>query len=140
MFLNSLKVTSIARKIDKHLRDRKFESFKKEPVAICILQCDAKAFKSEFISDLKKAITNNPSLEVDVISYVEELPKDDNGKQALFSDKDIGWNGVLKSDVLKDFSQKRYDILINYYDGERIFFATSFSSLTGLFQGGYFDE
>lgn len=133
MFLNSLKATSITRKIDKHLRDRSYESLKKEPMSICILQRQSEAFNPTFIADLKKAVSTNSSVSVDTISYVDEILKEEKDNVWLFSDKEIGWNGVLKSKGLKNFSRKRYDILISYYEREEI----ALQLLTALSQASF---
>lgn len=58
--------------------------------------------------------------EIDIIVFQQKKSKI-NVDEDVFSPKDFGWFGKVKSPVLKDILTKKYDLLINYSKVENIY-------------------
>lgn len=139
MFLNSLKTKSIVKKMDEFIKNRYYVPSLGIPKTVGILQKDSELFDKESLSQLRTVLGKN--LEIDVLTYVSVIKKEDKDSKVLFSNKQIGWNGVLKGEGVKDFSRKRFDILISYYSEHNLMleFVTASSEATfkvGVLENG----
>lgn len=138
MFLNSLKAKSIVRKMDELIKSRYYVPSLGVPKTVGILQKDSKPFDRESLKQLRAVLGKN--LEIDTLTYVSTIKKEDKESEVLFSDKQIGWNGVFKGKGLKNFSQKRFDILISYYSEHSLVLEFVTASSEATFKVGILEE
>ncbi|MEJ1222160.1 DUF6913 domain-containing protein [Sediminicola sp. 1XM1-17] len=57
---------------------------------------------------------------VHVIGYREERDKNSPYTTPVFSDRDLGWGGVIENAYAKEFLNREYDLLINYYSKDKL--------------------
>lgn len=57
---------------------------------------------------------------VHVIGYREERDKNSPYATPIFSDRDLGWGGAIENSHAKEFLDKEYDLLINYYTSDTL--------------------
>ena len=57
---------------------------------------------------------------IEVLVFQKKIPKE-NENEGVFSPKDFGWYGKIKSEGLKHILTKKYDVLINYSKVENIY-------------------
>lgn len=105
--------------MEKLVMDRSYVPSNKKPVTIAILQEQSQSFDKRLLAKLSSTIAGK-QIVVDLLEYVEKVGKKEKENRDLFSDKAIGWNGVVKGKGLKQFSQKEYDILISYYTSDEL--------------------
>ena len=119
MFLNGLKAKSILRKLKKETESRSYTPSGKQIRRIGILQESAKPFEKNSIEQLAHVLGIKPK-DVEVLSYVPKLLKDQKNDPGEYSEKGIGWNASLKTTTLKEFVAKDFDILLSYYAEDRL--------------------
>lgn len=115
MFLGGLKEKSIVRKIQKDVAKRSFSLSRKRIATVAILQTAVAPFESVQLN----ALANQLGVDVANItcfSYVSKLAKEQKDDMYLVTDKHIGWNGVVKSKHVKDFVEKKFDLLVSYHN------------------------
>ena len=57
---------------------------------------------------------------VKIIGYREFYDKNSPYATPVFSDKDLGWKGVIENSYALEFLSRDYDLLINYFDQPRL--------------------
>jgi len=57
---------------------------------------------------------------VKTIGYREFYDKNSPYATPVFSDKDLGWKGVIENSYALEFLSRDYDLLINYFDQPRL--------------------
>lgn len=115
MFLGGLKEKSIVRKIRKDVEKRSFTLSRKRISTVAILQVAAAPFANGQLKTLASAL----DIEVEnitLLTYTPTLTKAQKLEEHLMTDKQIGWKGVLKSEHLKKFTQKKFDLLVSYHN------------------------
>ena len=65
----------------------------------------------ELVEDLK--LRSNA---IKIIGYREFYDKNSPYATPVFSDKDLGWKGVIENSYALEFLSRDYDLLINYFD------------------------
>lgn len=119
MFLNGLKTKSIIRKLKKEVASRSYIPSGKPIRRIGILQEGNVPFDVKRIAPLTKALGVKEN-DVEIISFLLKPTKNQNEAEGIYSVKSIGWNGVAKTDTLKAFIAKDFDILLSYYTENRL--------------------
>lgn len=114
MFLNGLKEKSILRQIKKELATRDYIASNTKPAAIAILQEQGSPFDSLVFEKLLSVLKLKKE-DIVLLEFVKKISKDQKAIPSLYSEKDIGWRGVFKTQLLKDFKKQRFDMLISYY-------------------------
>ncbi len=68
--------------------------------------------KNRILENLRELL---PNLEtgVELVIFQQKIAKDPTN-EAIFTPRDFGWYGKIKSDQLKNILTKKYDLLINY--------------------------
>ena len=69
----------------------------------------------EFLEEFK--LTPNA---VKIIGYRSYYDKNSPYSTPVFSDKDLGWKGVIENSYALEFLSRDYDLLINYFDQPRL--------------------
>ncbi len=57
---------------------------------------------------------------IKIIGYKREYDKNSPYAIQIFSDKDLGWKGVIENGYVLEFLGREYDILINYYEEDNL--------------------
>lgn len=127
MFLNGLKAKSIIRKLKSDNSNRTTITEGNKLRSIGIIEEASEKFDRAKLSQLCKTLGVKEA-NVYFMTYVAKKKKEDRDNEALFSPKDIGWKGVLKTDHLKEFGSKNLDMLISYYTEDH-FALSALSSL-----------
>ncbi|MFT5752270.1 MAG: hypothetical protein ACI828_000809 [Flavobacteriales bacterium] len=115
MFLGGLKEKSIVRKIRKDVEKRRFTLSRKRIFTMAILQDAAAPFNNSQLTALASELGIDVE-NITLLTYAPTLTKAQKEEELLVTDKQIGWKGVLKSEHLKKFAQKEFDVLVSYYN------------------------
>lgn len=59
------------------------------------------------------------SLEIEFIVFKDKIKKTEQFSYPVFSNKDINWNATFTKSEVNQFSEKKFDLLISYYDTEK---------------------
>lgn len=57
---------------------------------------------------------------IKIIGYKREYDNTSPYAIQLFSDKDLGWKGVIENGYVLEFLGREYDMLINYYEDDNL--------------------
>ncbi|WP_420602047.1 DUF6913 domain-containing protein [Flagellimonas sp.] len=57
---------------------------------------------------------------IKIIGYKREYDKNSPYAIQIFSDKDLGWKGVIENGYVLEFLGREYDMLINYYQEDNL--------------------
>lgn len=119
MFLNFLKNFLLKRKLKNNLRNVINISCKNKIKTITVL-IDESTFESK--NDLKKEIIKQGFKESDIsfLIYKDKIKKNEVFETSTFSFKDLDWNGNFNNSNLHHFLSQSFDLLISYYDTEKI--------------------
>lgn len=115
MFLGGLKEKSIVRKIQKDVEKRNFSLSRKRISTVAILQVEEAVFDSKQLRVLANQLGIDEQA-ITQLTYVTKIAKERKEDEHLVTDKHLGWKGVLKPKHLKDFVQKKFDLLVNYHE------------------------
>lgn len=113
------KVKSGQKYLEDELKKPRQASDKKGISSVaCIVDMDAFAGVEVFQS-LRKKLQLNPNA-LHIMGY-----KRGHDKNGMFSvpfciDKDLGWNGSIENGDFAEFSGRQYDVLINYFEEDRL--------------------
>lgn len=119
MFLNGLKEKSIIRKLKNETERRVYSPSGRSIRSIGILQDGNVPFDVKKLKDLA-TVLGIKEKDIEVLSYIPKLPKDQKNDRGVYSEKGIGWNATLKTTVLKEFVARDFDILLSYYTEDRL--------------------
>lgn len=119
MILKSFKEKSNQKFINKLIDSRKaaLSSKRLESVGIVLNLSEFDEFEAfrEFFGELKL----NPN-KVKIAAFTEDHKMVELSKELLFSTKQIGWKGKIKSHELKTFINTNFDALISYYKEDNL--------------------
>lgn len=119
MFLNGLKVKSIVRKLKNETQNRVYIPSPASIKSVGIIQKEEHSFDSKKITQLA-TVLGIKEKDIEIISYVNKISKDQKEVEGIFSESGIGWNAALKTSNLKTFASKKFDILLSYYSEDRL--------------------
>ncbi|MGG6230530.1 DUF6913 domain-containing protein [Tenacibaculum sp. SDUM215027] len=110
--ISTLKKKSIQKAYDKLVVKKENTPHKETKVKSVAILLDNEALVNVVIANL----TNNfPFEKIDIrVLVYKEYSKKEEPSPHFFTEKDLGFNGSLKSDNLKNFVKNKYDLLINY--------------------------
>lgn len=114
MFLNGLKAKSIIRKLTAENINHSPLTTTNKLRSIGIIEEASNKFDRLKIKMLSKTAGIKEE-EVHFMTFVPKKKKEEKENATLFSAKDIGWKGVLKTPHLKEFRDRNFDLLISYY-------------------------
>ncbi|MCX6172041.1 MAG: hypothetical protein NT048_04275 [Flavobacterium sp.] len=58
--------------------------------------------------------------DIKVLVYKDKIKKNEVFDYAVFSHKDLSWHATVDTKEVKDFTKVPFDLLINYYDTEKV--------------------
>ncbi|WP_306352492.1 DUF6913 domain-containing protein [Flavobacterium sp. '19STA2R22 D10 B1'] len=70
---------------------------------------------------IKSLVKNGiPENKIKVLVYRDRLKKNEEYKYPTFSNKQIGWDGQINNEDVQNFVKEKFDMLISYYDTEKL--------------------
>jgi len=124
MILSSLKTRfkekSGKKYLESKLTDANTYSSKKKGISTigCIVDVDAFP-KKEVFNDLINEFSLRPN-SVKIISFKRDYDEDSMFTTHVFSTKDLGWKGKIDNSYVREFMDREYDLLINYFNEENL--------------------
>jgi hypothetical protein len=85
---------------------------------VLVLLQDA-SIKNKVLIDLSSML-NLSENEIEIVVF-QKKKNQQNEQMAVFTPKDFGWYGKIKSEMLQTILTKKYDLLINYSKVENIY-------------------
>jgi hypothetical protein len=118
MFLNYIKEFSLKRLLKNSYQTLKINQ-SVTPIKSVGLLIDESYFdkKEDLINEL---VTNGIRKDrINVIIFKDKLNANEVFSYPTFNNKHISWNGKFTENVVLNFIQEKFDLLINYYDVEK---------------------
>ncbi len=111
MFLKALQYKSSKKVLTQKLDNVATKEVNANPIKTVgiIINADETDAIEEILDSLKL------TAEIDVLCYHKEFKKIRTLAYPVFYEKDFGWKGKPKTEDLKHFLEKPYDLLISYY-------------------------
>ncbi len=119
MILKGFKEKSNKKYINNCVKQRVVVTSNSTIKKVGILVFDKEFNDLEWLSNLAKTLKINAN-ELEILSLVSLKKEEVSIFTNTFSEKEIGWKGTLKSQVIKDFVAKDFDLLINFYETENL--------------------
>lgn len=119
MFLNYLKDFSTKKIVKNSLSNVKHSSSDKVIKTVGIIFDESYFYEKEA---LVNELINNGIAENDIKTLVfkNKIKKNEIFDYPIFSHKDLSWRGTVDKKEVKDFIAEPFDLLINYYDTEKV--------------------
>ena len=111
MFLKALQYKSAKKALAKKLRNSSVREVNTKPIQMVgiVINADETDQVAQIVAGLKL------NVEIDVLCYHKDFKKTRELKYPVFYEKDFGWKGKPKTEVLQNFLDKPFDVLISYY-------------------------
>ncbi|MDI1316955.1 hypothetical protein [Flavobacterium sp.] len=119
MFLNYFKDFSTKKIVKNSLSNVKHSSSDKVIKTIGIIFDESYFYEKEaLVTELiKNGIEEN---DIKILVFKNKIKKNEVFDYPVFSNKDLSWRGTVDQKDVKDFVSEPFDLLINYYDTEKI--------------------
>jgi len=91
------------------------------------------------INNVKKNLSSTLKIsekDIDLVIFQKKTTKNQE-LEGLFSPKDIGWYGKIKSEELKNILTKKYDLLINYNKVDNLYANIVLLHSKAVFKAGF---
>ncbi len=120
MILKGLKRNAIKKSVEAHLEKRNVSSQAISKLKTLAVLVDA-SYDINISSLIKLA--NELGVTPDklkIVGYKEDKEIEDDNNVVYYNDKNFGVKGVMKSGALQEFINKDYDVLISFYEENKI--------------------
>lgn len=74
---------------------------------------------------------------IELILYKDKIKKSEVVSESTFSSKAFNWKAVITDPIVNDFSHKKFDLLISYYDIEKAILLRITNSSKAVFKVGF---
>lgn len=119
MFLNYLKDFSTKKIVKNSLSNVKHSPSDKVIKTVGIIFDESYFYEREaLVSELIK--NGIAETDIKVLVFKDKIKKNDVFDYPVFSHKDLSWRGTVDKKEVKDFISEPFDLLINYYDTEKV--------------------
>ncbi|MEW7290451.1 DUF6913 domain-containing protein [Aquimarina sp. 2304DJ70-9] len=120
MILKGLKRNAIKKSIETHLKKRDSSSPNISTLKTLAVLVDASySINKSSIVKLANELGVTPG-NLKIVGYKEDKDIEDDKDAAFYNDKSFAVNGSIKNGVLQDFIRKDYDVLINFYEEDKL--------------------
>ncbi len=119
MILKSFKEKSTQKFINKLVDSRIIHSSLKKTESVGIILNLSEYDDFESFRDLFDELKLNPN-KIKIAAFTEDHKLVKFSKELLFSKKEIGWKGKIKSNELDTFINTKFDALISYYKQDNL--------------------
>lgn len=136
MFLNFLKIFFLKRKLKNSLFNVN-SNFSSERITTVGIIVDESYFneKENLIKELIKNDINQNNIKL--LVYKDRFKKNEVLHFPSFSMKDVGWSGEIQNQEASDFLSKPFEMLISYYDLEKVPLLLATQQSNALFKVGF---
>lgn len=119
MFLNYFKDFSTKKIVKNSLSNVKHLASDKIIKTVGIIFDESYFYEKE---GLVSELISNGIVEKDIkiLVYKDKVKKNEVFDYPLFTNKDLSWHGTVDKKEVKDFVNEPFDLLINYYDTEKV--------------------
>jgi nitrogenase subunit NifH len=119
MFLNQIKNFFIQNKIKKSLTNVKHDTSNSIIKTVGIIYDETNLNKREAL--IKQLITKGiKDSDITTLIFKDKIYKNEIFDKPIFSHKDLSWSGVFENADVNYFVYQKFDLLINYYDVEKL--------------------
>ncbi|WP_166925184.1 DUF6913 domain-containing protein [Flavobacterium poyangense] len=119
MFLNYIKEFFIKKSLKNNWRSLKNEVFTSNVQTIGLLVDETKFSHSNEL--IKEFVSNGISPDnIKIVSYSDKFKEKTTYTSPTFGKKHINWKGEITADFLTEFIETEFDLLISYYDIEKV--------------------
>ncbi|TPG45026.1 DUF6913 domain-containing protein [Flavobacterium pectinovorum] len=136
MFLNYIKEFFVKKSLKNNLRNVKNEVFTSNIQTIGLL-IDESNFQhsKELIKEL--TLQGIAPENIKVVAYRDKFKQKETYSLPTFGKKQINWNAAIKEDFLNEFTDTELDLLISYYDIEKVILMMITSKSKAKFKVGF---
>ncbi len=120
MILKGLKRNAIKKNIESHLQKRDSSSQGISNLVTLAILVDASQPVNTLALVKMANELNVTSENLTIIGYKEEKDVVEDKDASYYTEKSFGVNGSVKSEVISKFVKKDYDVLINFYNENRV--------------------
>ncbi|MCV9929114.1 hypothetical protein OIU83_15725 [Flavobacterium sp. LS1R49] len=136
MFLNYTKVFFVKKSLRKNLDNVKNSSFTTDIQTVGLLLDESyfsekEALLAELVS--KGIVEKN----IRMIVYKDKFNKKETYSYPTFGIEHLNWNGTITEPFLNDFMNEKFDLLISYYDIEKVMLMFVTSNSKAKFKVGF---
>jgi hypothetical protein len=119
MFLNYFKDFSTKKIVKNSLSNVKHIASDKIIKTVGIIFDETYFYEKDALVEelLKKGIAEK---DIKVLVYKDKVKKNDVFDYPVYTNKDLSWHGTVDKQEIKDFVKEPFDLLINYYDTEKV--------------------
>jgi hypothetical protein len=119
MFLNYLKDFSTKKIVKNSLSNVKHLASDSAIKTVGIIFDETYFYEREALVQelIKKGIAEK---DIQVLVFKNKIKKNEVFDYPIFSQKDLSWRGTVDKKEVKDFIKEPFDLLINYYDTEKV--------------------
>lgn len=119
MFLNYLKDFSTKKIVKKSLSNVKHLASDKVIKTVGIIFDESYFYEREALVNelIQNGISENA---IKILVYKDKVKKNEVFDYPVFSYKDLSWRGTVDKKEVKNFVAEPFDLLINYYDTEKV--------------------
>ena len=119
MFLNYLKDFSTKKIVKKSLSNVKHLASDSAIKTVGIIFDETYFYEREAM--VQELIQNGiAEADIQVLVFKNKIKKNEVFDYPIFSHKDLSWHGTVDKKEVKDFIAEPFDLLINYYDVEKV--------------------
>jgi hypothetical protein len=119
MFLNYLKDFSTKKIVKNSLSNVKHLSSDSIIKTVGIIFDESYFYEREsLVNELIKNGIDESNIKI--LVYKDKIKKNEVFDYPVFSHKDLSWTGTVDKKEVKDFIKEPFDLLINYYDTEKV--------------------
>ncbi|WP_264521493.1 DUF6913 domain-containing protein [Flavobacterium sp. N1994] len=119
MFLNYFKDFSTKKIVKNSLSNVKHLASDKVITTVGIIFDESYFYEKEALVQelIQNGIVEN---EIKILVYKDKIKKNETFDYPVFSNKDLSWRGTVDKKEVKEFVKQPFDLLINYYDTEKV--------------------
>jgi hypothetical protein len=119
MFLNYLKDFSTKKIVKKNLSNVKHVASDKIIKTVGIIFDESYFYEKEALVEelIQNGIAEN---DIQILVFKDKVKKNEVFDYPVYTQKDLSWNGTVEKQAVKDFVKAPFDLLINYYDTEKV--------------------
>ena len=119
MFLNYFKDFATKKIVKNSLSNVKHLSSEKVIKTVGIIFDESYFYEREAL--VQELIQSHISeSDIRILVYKDKIKKNDVFEYPVFSHKDLSWHATVDKKEVNDFIQEPFDLLINYYDTEKV--------------------
>ncbi len=118
MILKGLKRNAIKKSIDAYLKKRNSSSMSSLKTLAVLIDASY-SFNQQSLLKLASELGVAPE-NLKIVGYKEDKELEEDKKIVYYNDKSFGVSGAMKNKSIQEFINKDYDVLINFYEEDKL--------------------